>query len=127
MIADCAAHIHVAAYHASAEYNNDTPGIGALCELRENTRLAVGTFYNSYRRTSNYVGVVWQPVNLGPVRAGVMVGAVTGYKFDASIALPLAAFAFSVPVGRVELHLAAIPESSNASPATAEFSFSIKF
>lgn len=126
---DCMSQLHIAAYHARGNYNNDTPGIGVLCALPtvKDTRLAVGTFYNSYKRTSVYAAVVWQPLLLGPVRAGLLAGAVTGYKLDTSIALPLAAIAMSLPVNRFELHLTAIPEVAKASPTTAELSVSFRF
>ena len=126
---DCAPQIHVAAYHAKAQdqygndYNGDTPGIGVLCPIANNTRFAAGTYFNSFRRQSNYAAVVWQPFDIGGVKVGVLAGAVSGYK---SYAIPLAAAAATLPVGQFELHLTLIPEA-NTSPATAEFSFSFKF
>lgn len=133
MVADCGPQIHLAAYHAKAEdsygvaYNNDTPGIGVLCELANNTRITAGTYFNSYRRQSNYAAIVWQPVHFGNVKVGVLGGAVTGYRKDAGMAIPMAAFAASVPVEKIELHVAVIPETPGVSPMTAEFSFSFKF
>lgn len=84
--ADCAPQIHVVAIHAEAKYNNSTPGIGVLCELPDNKRLAVGTYYNSYYRQSVYAAVVWQPLRLGELKAGPMAGPMaglaTGYRLQ---------------------------------------------
>ena len=120
----CALQIHIAAIHTQAGYNGDTPGIGLLCPIANNTRLAVGTYHNSVRAQSNYAAAVWQPLQLGPVRVGAMAGVVTGYRRDIT---PMAALAITVPVRSIELHLVAVPAVSNASPATAAFSFSFKF
>lgn len=121
---DCAPQIHVAAIHAKAGYNGDTPGIGLLCPIANNTSLAVGTYRNSLSMQSNYAAAVWQPLHLGPLRVGALAGVVTGYRRDFT---PMAALAVSVPVRAIELHLVAVPAVSNASPATAALSFSFKF
>lgn len=120
----CALQIHIAAIHTQAGYNGDTPGIGLLCPIANNTRLAVGTYHNSVRAQSNYAAAVWQPLQLGPVRVGAMTGVVTGYRRDIT---PMAALAITVPVRSIELHLVAVPAVSNASPATAALSFSLQF
>ena len=78
----CALQIHIAAIHTQAGYNGDTPGIGLLCPIANNTRFAVGTYHNSVRAQSNYAAAVWQPLQLGPVRVGAMTGVVTGYRRD---------------------------------------------
>jgi hypothetical protein len=60
--------------------NDDNYGIGV--EYRYSTVHAVtlGVFNNSFRETSRYVGWLWQPVGLGPVRIGAAVGAINGYS-----------------------------------------------
>lgn len=124
MIADCAPQLHIAAYHAAPGYNGDTPGIGALCDVRPDTRVAVGTYFNSIRRQSYYGALVWQPLAVGPIKVGVLAGAVTGYGHDV---IPLAAFAVSLPAGRFELHGVFVPEAPAVSPATAQISVSYNF
>lgn len=121
---DCAPQIHVAAIHAEAGYNDSTPGVGLLCPIATNIRLAVGTYRNSLSMQSNYASIAWQPVHLGPVRIGALAGVVTGYRRDYT---PMAALAVTVPVRAIELHLVAVPAVSNASPATAALSFSFNF
>jgi hypothetical protein len=121
---DCAPQIHIAAIHAQAGYNNDTPGIGLLCPIANNTRLAIGTYRNSLSMQSNYAAIAWQPLRLGPMRVGAMAGVVSGYRRDFT---PMAALAVSVPVRAIELHMVAVPAVSGASPATAALSVSFKF
>ena len=41
--------------------------------------VTLGVFENSDRRSSHYVGWYWQPVKLGAVRLGAVVGAIDGY------------------------------------------------
>ena len=121
---DCAPQVHVAALHAEAGYNGSTPGVGLLCPIAANTRLAVGTYRNSLRKQTNYAGVVWQPLHAGPIRVGAMAGVMTGYQRDYT---PMAAMAFTLPVRSIELHLVAVPAVQGTSPATAALSFSFKF
>lgn len=119
---DCLPQLHVAAYHARPGYNNDTPGIGVLCALAPKVDFGVGTYYNSVRKQSTYIGLAWQPYSVGPVSFGVMGGAVTGYSSYPRI---LGAAVASVPAGPLILHFTAVPGASN-SPAVAAFSISWK-
>lgn len=122
---DCAAQLHAGSYHAEPGYNNDTPGIGALCPIDGDWSLAAGTYFNSVRKQSVYAGAVWQPIKLGPVKAGLYGGLVTGYRKGA---MPFGAVAFSANLWRgVDAHLIAVPKVEGLTPATAALSFSMKF
>lgn len=57
--------------------NNFGPGI----EYRYSTTssITVGAFDNSDNQTSRFVGWYWQPLELGPARLGVVIGALDGY------------------------------------------------
>jgi hypothetical protein len=123
-IAPCAIQLHIAAYHAEPGYNGNTPGVGLLCPVSDDWRLAAGTYNNSLRKQSVYAGAAWQPVRLGPVKTGVFAGMVSGYQDDA---VPFAALALSVPIGPVEAHLMVIPKVQNVSPATMALSVSFGF
>jgi hypothetical protein len=70
------------AYHLDRHrgYNEENHGIGFEHELTPDFRVAAGTFQNSQRRTSNYVGGSYVPLELGPVRIGSAFGFVTGYS-----------------------------------------------
>lgn len=59
--------------------NDSNPGLGIEQRVSTVTSLTAGRFYNSDRRYSNYVGVYYQPIALGPVRLGAVVGAFNGY------------------------------------------------
>lgn len=122
---DCAIQLHVGSYHAEPGYNNDTPGIGALCPVDGDWSLAAGAYFNSVRKQSFYAGAAWQPVRLGPVKAGLYGGGVTGYRDEVS---PFLAFALSAPIGPAfGVHLIAVPEVEGITPAFAALSFSVKF
>lgn len=120
----CAIQLHIAAYHAEPGYNDSTPGVGLLCPITDDWRLAAGTYYNSLRTQSVYAGAAWQPVRLGPVKTGVFAGVVTGYR---DTAIPFAGLALSAPMGPLEAHLLVIPEVQDVSPATMAFSVSFRF
>ncbi len=124
MITDCAIQLHVAAYHASPGYNGDTPGAGVLCPIGTDLQAAAGTYYNSVRKQSEYMGIAWQPIHLGPVQVGAYGGMVSGYKIPL---LPMAAVVISVPLGRIGAHVLLIPEIREITPAVAALSVSFKF
>jgi hypothetical protein len=66
-----------ASYHAdrSGNWNEQNIGVG----IRHNNWTA-GTYKNSYRRQTTFVGYVWQPIEFGPVSAGVTAAVTTGYS-----------------------------------------------
>lgn len=59
--------------------NNSNPGFGVEYRHSNVTAFTAGTFYNSDRRTSHYVGMYWQPLEVGQVRLGAAVGGFDGY------------------------------------------------
>ena len=63
-------------------YNGFNPGLGIQSDDYlpvTDTRLIAGGYYNSFRRTSLYAGVAYQPIRYGIVKAGLMGGVVTNY------------------------------------------------
>lgn len=120
----CAAHVHLAAYHAEAGYNNETPGLGVLCDFSEDVRVGAGAYHNSLERASVYAGATWQPLRVGLVKLGAFGGIVTGYRTSA---MPFAAAVASIPAGPVELHIIAIPPVQNVTVLTLAASVSFKF
>ena len=122
---DCAIQLHVGSYHAEPGYNNVTQGAGALCPVDGDWSLAAGTYFNSILKPSVYAGAVWQPVRLGPVRAGLYGGGVTGYRDEVS---PFLALALSAPLSKtIDAHLIAVPKVEGITSAFAALSFSVKF
>ena len=114
---DCLPHIHLVAIHAEPGYRSETPGIGALC--RKGTFLAGGGAYrNSVHRDTAYIAGGWQPLELGRVRVGAIVGVATGYR---DYPIPLAAAFVSV----WNVHFTMLPSVPGATPATLGISFTL--
>ena len=59
--------------------NNSNFGLGGEYRYSTVSSVTLGVFDNSDRQTSHYAGWYWQPTGLGPVRFGVVVGAMGGY------------------------------------------------
>ena len=68
-------------YHFRNDKQLDGNNFGLGAEYRYSTVGAVvaGAFRNSDRHHSRYLGWVWQPLAVGPLRVGAMVGAIDGY------------------------------------------------
>ncbi|MFC0133361.1 hypothetical protein CR105_07345 [Massilia eurypsychrophila] len=61
------------------DLNGANVGIGAEYRLRGDMTLTAGRFSNSDRENSTYLGAIWQPYAIGPLRLGVVVAAFNGY------------------------------------------------
>jgi len=59
--------------------NNSNFGLGGEYRYSTVSSVTLGVFDNSDRQTSHYAGWYWQPLGLGPVRFGAVVGAIDGY------------------------------------------------
>ena len=59
--------------------NNGNFGLGGEYRYSAASSVTLGVFDNSDRQTSHYAGWYWQPLGLGPVRFGAVVGAIDGY------------------------------------------------
>lgn len=59
--------------------NNENFGLGVEYRYSTVSAFTLGTFNNSDKRTSHYLGWYWQPIRLGPVRFGAVFGALDGY------------------------------------------------
>ena len=68
-------------YHFERDKNFNNSNWGAGLEYRFNTVASVtaGRFYNSDRQYSNYAGVYYQPIAIGPIKLGAVVGGFNGY------------------------------------------------
>ena len=69
-------------YHFQQDKNFNNGNWGAGLEYRFNTvaSLTAGRFYNSDRDYSNYVGAYYQPIAIGPIKIGAVVGGFNGYS-----------------------------------------------
>lgn len=68
-------------YHFQQDQNLNNGNWGAGLEYRFNTVASVtaGRFYNSDREYSNYAGVYYQPIAIGPIKLGAVIGGFNGY------------------------------------------------
>ena len=69
----------MASYHFQKGYNNGNWGLGAEYRFANVASLTAGRFYNSDRAFSNYAGVYWQPIGIGPFNFGLVAGGFNGY------------------------------------------------
>ena len=70
-----------ATYHfdRNKDLNGGNGGLGAEYRFRGDLAATAGRFYNSDRQYSNYVGAIWQPYAIGPVRLGAVIAGFNGY------------------------------------------------
>jgi hypothetical protein len=66
-------------FQRDKELNDRNPGIGVDYRFANVAALTAGRFYNSERKYSNYAGLYYQPIAIGPVRLGAVVGGFDGY------------------------------------------------
>lgn len=71
-------------HFVDGHYNQHNYGLGFEHPTsRERLALIAGAYDNSFNRVSAYVGVAWTPLTVGPLHAGVIGGAVSGYQAHA--------------------------------------------
>ncbi|HEU5435072.1 MAG TPA: hypothetical protein VFU95_01535 [Telluria sp.] len=66
-------------FNRDKDLNGSNTGLGVEYRFRGDLAATAGRFYNSDRAYSNYVGAIWQPYAIGPVRLGAVIGAFNGY------------------------------------------------
>ena len=90
--------------------NDSNPGLGGEYRFSTVASATAGRFYNSDRAYSNYAGVYYQPIALGPVRIGAVFGAFDGYpKMRNGGWFPAAIPTLSYEYKSVGLNLAIVP------------------
>jgi hypothetical protein len=80
--------------------NNSNFGLGGEYRYSTVSSFTLGLFDNSDRQTSHYAGWYWQPIGIGPVRAGAVIGALDGYPNMLNGGWFLAA----IPAASIEYH-----------------------
>lgn len=115
-------------YHLSRDkgLNDRNPGLGVEYRFSTVGSVTAGTFYNSDRAQSNYIGAYYQPVALGLVRFGAVIGAFDGYPKMQNggwflAAIPVA----SIDYKNVGLNLAFVPNYKDR--LYGAISFQLKF
>lgn len=96
--------VTAASWHATNHGGGDTlfnevnPGLGYEHPLNETNTLALGFYHNSYKRNTDYILDIWQPLqwapNNGKLKFGLAAGLVSGYEGDSfsPIAVPMLSY-----------------------------------
>lgn len=68
-------------YHfdQNKDFNAVNYGIGVEYKFSSTTSLTAGQYHNSHHNLTHYIGAFWQPIKLGPVQMGIVVGGFNGY------------------------------------------------
>lgn len=112
-------------FQRDKDLNGSNGGLGIEQRFSTVMALTTGRFYNSDRRYSNYAGVYYQPIAVGPLRFGAVVGGFNGYPKMRDGGWFLAA----IPVASIEyrsvgLNLAFVPSYKDR--LYGAFSFQLK-
>ncbi len=90
--------------------NNNNLGLGAEYRYSTVSSVTAGRFHNSDRQISSYAAWYWQPLALGSVRVGALLGAIDGYPraFNGGwfpLAIPVASYEYK----NVGINLTLVP------------------
>jgi hypothetical protein len=107
--------------------NDRNPGFGAEYRFSSVAAVTAGRFYNSERKYSNYAGLYYQPVSLGPLRLGLVAGGFDGYPKMRHGGWFLAAIpTASLEMGRVGVNLAFVPSWGDRLHGALSLQFKLK-
>lgn len=100
------------AYHFQRhlDLNDNAAGLGVEYRYSNDSALAAGIYHNSNWRTSHYLGYYWQPLAIGRLRLGAVIGALNGYPGTRNGGwFPAALPVVSVEYGRLGMNLYLVP------------------
>lgn len=101
-------------FDRNAGLNGNNYGLGAEYRFSSVSSVTVGRFYNSNRDYSDYVGVYYQPISLGMVQLGAVIGGFNGYPNTRDGGWFLAAIpTASLEWHRIGFNLAFVPSIKN--------------
>ena len=66
-------------FNRNENLNGNNYGLGADYRFSTVSALTAGRFYNSNREYSDYLGMYYQPLAVGPLRIGAVAGGFNGY------------------------------------------------
>lgn len=113
-------------YHQNRDgnYNERNYGIGILRRIDDESAFAVGYYKNSIHRDTFYATYHYTPYELGPVKLGMQVGLVSGYKALGGAPVPLLLPLATIEGKRTAVDLTCIPSFGGASAVcAAQFRF----
>ncbi len=90
--------------------NSHNPGWGIDYRFSTTTSITGGKFFNSVWQDSNYLGISWHPLAVGPFRFGMFAGLLDGYpRMESGGTFFAAVPAISAEYGRLGANLIVIP------------------
>lgn len=109
------------------DLNGDNYGIGAEYRFNSVASVTAGEFYNSDRAISDYVGVYYQPIAIGPVRLGAVAGGFNGYpNYRNGNWFPAVIPAASIEYERVGLNVLFVPSYQDRLYGALSFQLKLK-
>ncbi len=93
----------------AAGYNERNLGVSAMWKHSDDWAMSAGQYANSLHRRSYFAAVRWTPVGIGPVRAGLLGGMVTGYEANGGGPIPVVLPAAAISAGPVDVTLTGWP------------------
>lgn len=92
-------------YHAdrSKGYNEVNHGLSLTYRADDELAYSAGFFGNSLHRRAWFAAARWTPAQLGVLRAGALLGVVTGYEAAGGGPIPVALPAVAADIGPVDV------------------------
>jgi hypothetical protein len=108
------------------DFNAVNYGIGAEYKFSSTASLTAGQYHNSYHNLTHYIGAFWQPVRVGPVQMGLVIGGFNGYTNTNNGGwFPALMPAFSMESQWIGLNILVIPSIQNH--IAGSVAFQVKF
>ncbi len=117
------------AYHFQKDrhLNDKAAGFGAEYRFSSTSAVTAGSYHNSNWGRSHYVAYYWRPVSIGPVRLGVIAGAVDGYPGTRKGGwFPAALPTLNVEYGRIGLNVFYVPSYKDSVNGSITFQLNLK-
>ena len=105
--------------HSAPGYNDVNPGFGLEVRTSDTWAFTAGELKNSQRRRSRYLAAEFTPLQAGPVRLGLVAGAIDGYRLRDGKPLPLLAPMAQITWGHVALAALFIPQVQHYTDSSA--------
>jgi hypothetical protein len=101
-------------FNSNLGLNNHNPGWGAEYRFSTTTSVIGGRFFNSDWQDSNYLGINWNPLAMGPFRLGLFAGLFDGYpRMMNGGTFAAVVPAISVEYGRLGANFIIVPTIQN--------------
>jgi hypothetical protein len=102
-------------------YNEVNSGVSIRSQLSAEASVQAGVYKNSYNKTTVFVAAQWEPLALGPVRAGAFAGVGTGYPLPV-----LGGFMATLQAKDISVTLRGIPKVSKATDGVLSIELGVK-